>query len=101
MNYFTNDVLGGVIPDADPSGTTAISPEFRAALFEIGPNQGWIDPAYDEYFNSLTSALAEDLYKISNASYVNEWSSVPGSYDDFPEWKGIICVCMCMFVCPS
>ena len=82
MNYFTNDVLGGKINDADAMATTAVSPQFRRAYFEIGPNQGWVDPAYDEYYNPLSSALAAQLYELSNGSYVNEWSTIPGQYND-------------------
>ena len=87
MNYFTNDVLGGKINDPDALEATAVSAQFRRALFEIGPNQGWVDPAYDMYYNSLSSTLAAQLYALSNGSYVNEWSTIPRTYDDFSDWK--------------
>lgn len=86
MNFFANNVLGGAVGDTAEKDT-AVGGGFRRALFEIGPNEAWVDPAYDSYFNSLSASLSKDLYNLSNASYVNEWSTIPNEYNDFPDWK--------------
>lgn len=83
---YYNNVLGGNVPTADGANETAVSPGFRNAIFEVGPNAYWKDPKLDRANVEASAALARGLYMLSDSSYLNEWTSARGD-NVMSDWR--------------
>lgn len=76
---YYNNVLGGAVRETGRDGETSVTDAFREALFELGPNAYWADPALDDAIIEASADLARGLNAISDSSYLNEWTSSKGA----------------------
>ena len=78
--FFYNFVLGGAVQSAQRAHS-AVSPGFRDAVFEVGPNTYWFHDADAKKSISASTDAAQQLSAFAPSSYVNEWTG------SIPDWR--------------
>lgn len=78
-----NTVLGGAVREH----SSAVSPGFRDAVIELGPNVFWYGEEHDAEASAFGAQFSKELNTYASSSYFNEWSAPNAEDDVFADWR--------------